>query len=48
MDRICGNCKYNVYEVDEDDFICDNPDSDNFGIYTDYNGECEYYEEREK
>ena len=47
MDGVCGNCKYNNYDYDEGDFVCTCEDSVNYGLYTDYDGECEYYEQED-
>lgn len=40
----CGICKYRSY--DGNDFICDNPDSNGFGDYSDFSDYCGEYEEK--
>ncbi len=48
---ICGNCKYHRLCVSafcsSSDWACDNEDSDNYGLYTQYNDRCEEGEARE-
>lgn len=41
----CGTCKFNRY--DHGDFVCGCPESDNFGLETDYTESCPEYEEKE-
>lgn len=45
MDKCCGTCKFNDY-IPFSDFICDNPDSDNYGLETEYKDSCEGWEEK--
>ena len=40
----CGNCRY--HRKDGDEWICTNENSDCYGCETDYNDECEEFEER--
>ncbi|MGF7002429.1 hypothetical protein M2149_000805 [Lachnospiraceae bacterium PFB1-21] len=42
----CGECEYNRYNVIEEMFYCGNEDSENFGIDTAYDDECEDGEEK--
>ena len=39
----CGTCKYHKKE---DDWVCDNPDSDCYTDYTEYSDFCENFEKR--
>lgn len=39
----CGTCKYHKKE---DDWVCDNPDSDCYADYTEYSDFCENFEKR--
>ena len=43
-DKICGKCIHHRYEDGE--WICTNPDSECYGCYTEYNDECDEFEER--
>lgn len=43
----CGLCKYNEYSVEYDWFVCDNEDSDCYGLETTYEDCCEEFEEKE-
>ena len=40
--RSSEHCRAN----DDGDWVCENPDSDNNGVWTDYDDCCEDYEER--
>ena len=44
MDRICGNCKYNEYDVESEDFICKNEESEYYGVETFYEDTCDNFE----
>ena len=46
MDNVCGNCKYNEYNQDTELFVCDNEESEMYGLETDYDDTCIDYEER--
>ena len=48
MDNICGNCEYYKYSWDDDEYICISEDSEECGITVDYDGNCEYWEERDR
>ena len=43
---ICGNCKFHVSECADEGFACYNPDSENYGLYTDYDDNCTEFSER--
>ena len=47
MDKICGNCKYNEFDDEIDDYACNCPDSDEYGISTFYEDTCDEFEERD-
>jgi hypothetical protein len=53
MDKCCGTCQHHKCEGsycgDDPEWICDNPDSDYYGDYTEYDDgeECVDYERRE-
>lgn len=42
----CGNCKYHR-PMAKDTFMCDNEDSEGYGLETHYDDFCEEFEERE-
>lgn len=48
-EKCCGTCKYHVPgEVPgEEDWICNNGESEYYGLETGYSDECMDYEERE-
>ena len=37
---ICGECKYHKYDDENDDWVCDNPEAEDYGIETPYQGGC--------
>ena len=43
-DENCGHCRYHC--KDDEEWICNNPDSDCFGCYTEYNEVCDDFQER--
>ena len=43
-DKMCGKCIHHRYKDGE--WICTNPDSECYGCYTEYNDECDEFEER--
>lgn len=49
MEQCCGTCKYHVPgEVPgEGDWVCNNGESEYYGLETGYSDECMDYEERE-
>lgn len=49
MKQCCGTCKFHVpSEVPgEGDWICNNAESEYYGLETEYSYCCEMYEERE-
>lgn len=50
MRKTCGNCKYNEPDplCKEEDFMCGNEDSENYGINTDLDDGCEDFEGKEE
>lgn len=46
MKECCGKCKYHKPQG-KDVFVCDNEDSDGYGLETNYDDCCEEFEERE-
>lgn len=42
---VCGTCKY--HETDGCDFICNNPESDYYSDWTEYDDTCDEWEEAE-
>ena len=46
MDKLCcGTCAYHI-RVPLDEWVCDNEDSDTYGLETPYEDSCEDYEAR--
>ncbi len=43
----CGNCKYHR-PMAQDTFMCDNEDSEGYGLETQYDDFCEEFEERKE
>lgn len=41
---MCGNCIYHKHHDEE--WICDNPESENYGFETGYTDKCVDYEEK--
>lgn len=46
MDELCGNCKYHL-PMAQDTFVCDNEESEGYGLETSFDDYCEFFEERE-
>lgn len=52
---ICGKCKYNKFEEKELKsgnhvlaYACDNPESECYGCYTQYDDYCDEFEDKEE
>ena len=45
-DERCGTCLYHEFDVEENEWVCSNIDSDNYAYYTGYNDSCSEYAER--
>lgn len=43
----CGNCKHCRYDWELSEYICQNEESDNYGLETDYEESCAAWEERD-
>lgn len=46
MNECCGTCKYNMFDVQDGEYCCNNIDSDSYGCQTAYDDYCMDYEER--
>ena len=46
-EKICGTCRRNRYDGDEDDYYCGNIGGRNHGISTQRDGTCKDWESRE-
>ena len=44
---ICGECRYNRYDREDDAFFCGNEESDNYSCMTAYDDGCNEGEEKE-
>ena len=42
----CGTCNYHCRADDEDDWTCENEDSEFYAVWTDYEDCCDHYERR--
>ncbi len=42
----CSNCFYDHKDSQCQEYICYCAESEMFGMYTEYNGSCEYWEDR--
>lgn len=45
--RCCGTCECSEWDKELKSYICDNKDSENYGIETQYGESCIDYMERE-
>ena len=46
-ERCCGNCMHSKYDVQSEDFVCENTESDNFSDWVSYSDLCEEWEDEE-
>lgn len=47
MDEIkCGECRFHMHDQDNDEWVCNNPDSECYGCETYYSDTCDDAEER--
>ena len=44
-DENCGHCSWHRKQNDE--WVCTNPDADEYGDYTEYRDTCDMFEERQ-
>lgn len=44
MNRCCGNCEH--HKPIENEFVCDNENSEGYGLETSFDDYCNEYEER--
>lgn len=42
-DDLCGECTYNQYDNKEKCWVCNNPESENYGLRTAYDDYCEEF-----
>lgn len=50
MREVCGTCDFNKFRQDDygnDEFYCGNPDSELYGIPTEYSDRCDEWEEKD-
>lgn len=47
MYECCGKCKYHNYNRELGEWVCDNPDSEYYGVETFYDDGCREQEEKE-
>lgn len=46
-EKVCGRCKFNTFDHECSEFVCDNPESDAYGVGTSYCDSCTEWENRE-
>ena len=46
-EKVCGTCKFNIFDHECSEFVCDNPESDAYGVGTAYCDSCTEWENRE-
>ena len=46
-ERICGECRHHLFDAESEDWVCENPESENHGSWTGYEDSCEEWEGRE-
>lgn len=44
--RKCGNCRFHKYDSKIDLWFCENPESEWYTDWTEYNYECDDFEDR--
>ena len=44
--EVCGTCRFCRYDSEEDDWYCDNPESDDYTEWVRYEYGCDEYEGR--
>lgn len=45
-EKCCGTCKFHYFDKDDEAWVCDNPESDCYADFTDYEDACEEHEQR--
>ena len=43
---VCGECKWHTYEDIDHGWVCTNPDSPYCADWTEYEDDCDYFQER--
>ena len=43
--QCCENCKHSEYDNQSEDFVCGNPESDNFSDWVGYSDLCDEWED---
>ena len=41
MSNICGNCQYSRYDRESEDFVCNNPEAEEYAEWVEYSHGCE-------
>ena len=44
--KCCGTCKFHFYDRDDEDWVCDNLESECYMDFTGYEDSCEEFEAR--
>lgn len=45
-EECCGTCQHHEFDVEKDDWVCSNIDSDYYADFTGHNNSCSEYDER--
>lgn len=45
--KCCGTCVFHCKANDQDDWICENPESENYGVWTEYADNCDDHQSRD-
>lgn len=40
-EKVCGTCKFNIFDHECSEFVCNNPESEGYGCGTMYSERCE-------
>jgi hypothetical protein len=47
MSKCCGNCEFSRYDKEQNDFVCQCEESENYSLPTEYRCSCEEFVERD-
>ena len=46
-DKCCGTCRHHQRDPWDDEWVCNNEDSECYGVNTEYRDSCDDYEEKD-
>ena len=44
--RSCGTCEFNQFDMIVQDYTCNNAESENYGFETEYDDNCDQWEDK--